>query len=143
MPAEATQGDEEGGGAAARASATGTATASATASATANLEIEREDFQKLQLCAARVVACEPVPKTDKLLKLTLDIGDQQRTVVSGIAGPYRPEELVGRTVVYLANLKPAKIRGVVSQGMILAAGEAEVLALCGLDREVPPGTRIR
>jgi methionyl-tRNA synthetase len=106
-------------------------------------QITRADFEKLELRAAKVVACERVPKTDKLLKLTLDIGAEQRTVVSGIAGPYQPEELVGQTVVYLANLAPAKIRGVISQGMILAAGEAEVLGLCGLDREVAPGTPIR
>ena len=101
------------------------------------------DFDRAELRAARVLACERVPKTDKLLKLTLDLGTEQRTVVSGIAGVYPPETLVGRTVVYLANLKPAKIRGVLSQGMILAAGDAEVLALLTLDRDVPPGTPIR
>jgi methionyl-tRNA synthetase len=105
-------------------------------------DITIDHFAKLRLCAARVVAAEPVPKTDKLLKLTLDLGTEQRTVVSGIAGAYTPESLVGRTVVYLANLKPAKIRGVVSQGMILAAGDGAVLALAALDRDVPPGTRI-
>ncbi len=106
-------------------------------------EISYEEFQKLELRAARVLSAERVPKTDKLLKLTLDLGSEQRTVVSGIAGAYAPEAMVGRTVVYLANLKPAKIRGVLSQGMILAAGDAEVLALAGLDRDVAPGTRIR
>ena len=105
--------------------------------------IDKVDFDRAELRAARVLACERVPKTDKLLKLTLDLGTEQRTVVSGIAGVYPPETLVGRTVVYLANLKPAKIRGVLSQGMILAAGDAEVLALLTLDRDVPPGTPIR
>ena len=105
--------------------------------------IDKADFDRVDLRAARVLACERVPKTEKLLKLTLDLGTEQRTVVSGIAGAYPPEALVGRTVVYLANLKPAKIRGVVSQGMILAAGDAEVLALTALDRDVPPGTPIR
>ena len=105
--------------------------------------IDKADFDRVDLRAARVLACERVPKTEKLLKLTLDLGTEQRTVVSGIAGAYPPEALVGRTVVYLANLKPAKIRGVVSQGMILAAGDAEVLALAALDRDVPPGTPIR
>ena len=105
--------------------------------------IDKLDFDKIELRAARVLSCERVPKTEKLLKLTLDIGTEQRTVVSGIAGAYAPEALVGRTVIYLANLKPAKIRGVVSQGMLLAAGDAEVLALGALDRDVPPGTRIR
>ena len=64
-------------------------------------------------------------------------------MISGIAGAYAPETLVGRTVVYLSNLKPAKIRGVISQGMILAAGDVDVLALTALDRDVAPGTIIR
>ena len=78
-----------------------------------------------------------------LVKLTLDVGGDPRTVVSGIAPAYAPEAMVGKTVIYLANLTPRKIRGVVSQGMILAAGGDEVLALSGLDRDVPPGTPIR
>jgi methionyl-tRNA synthetase len=72
----------------------------------------------------------------------LDLGSEQRTVISGIAGAYAPSDLVGRTVLYLANLKPAKIRGVLSQGMILAA-DSKPLALAGFDREVPPGTRVK
>ena len=106
-------------------------------------DIAYEDFQKLDLRVARVTAAERVPKADKLLKLTLDVGGDQRTVVSGIAPAYAPEAMVGKTVIYLANLAPRKIRGVVSQGMILAAGGDEVLALGGLDRDVPPGTPIR
>ena len=90
-----------------------------------------------------MTAAERVPKADKLLKLTLDVGGDQRTVVSGIAPAYAPEQMVGKTVIYLANLAPRKIRGVLSQGMILAAGGDEVLALSGLDRDVPPGTPIR
>jgi len=106
-------------------------------------EIAMDDFAKIELRTAKVLTAERVPKADKLLKLTLDVGAEQRTVVSGIAGAYAPEALVGKTVIYLANLKPAKIRGVVSQGMILAAGDAEVLGLSALDRDVPPGTLIR
>jgi methionyl-tRNA synthetase len=83
-----------------------------------------------------------VPKTDKLLKVVLDLGYEQRTVVTGIAGAYQPADLVGRTVLYLANLKSAKIRGVISQGMILAAG-SEPLSLAIFDRDVPPGTRVK
>ena len=93
-----------------------------------------------------MTAAERVPKADKLLKLTLDVGgdpQETRTVVSGIAPSYAPEEMVGKTVIYLANLAPRKIRGVLSQGMILAAGGDAVLALSGLDRDVPPGTPIR
>jgi methionyl-tRNA synthetase len=107
------------------------------------VEIAYEDFQKLDLRVAKVTAAERVPKADKLLKLTLDVGGDPRTVVSGIAPAYAPEQMVGKTVIYLANLAPRKIRGVMSQGMILAAGGEEVLALSGLDREVPPGTPIR
>jgi methionyl-tRNA synthetase len=109
-------------------------------------DIAYEDFQKLELRAARVTAAERVPKADKLLKLTLDVGgdpQETRTVVSGIAPAYAPEQMVGKTVIYLANLAPRKIRGVLSQGMILAAGADDVLALSGLDRDVPPGTPIR
>ena len=106
-------------------------------------DIAFEDFQKLDLRVAKVTAAERVPKADKLLKLTLDVGGDPRTVVSGIAPAYAPEAMVGKTVIYLANLTPRKIRGVLSQGMILAAGGDEVLALSGLDRDVPPGTPIR
>ena len=126
------------------AAATTTRTVTATTpGATETMNVEKADFDRLDLRAAKVVACERVPKTDKLLKLTLDIGTERRTVISGIAGAYPPESMLGRTVVYLANLAPAKIRGVVSQGMILAAGDARVLALAALDQDVPPGTRIR
>jgi methionyl-tRNA synthetase len=123
----------------AAAPASGTATP---ASPPADITID--DFTKIDLRAAKVLAAEVVPKSDKLLKLTLDVGEAEpRTVVSGIAPAYTPGTIVGRTVIYLANLAPRKIRGVVSQGMILAAGDADVLGLSALDREVPPGTRIR
>ena len=103
-----------------------------------------DDFAKIDLRAAKVLAAERVPKADKLLKLTLDVGaGETRTVVSGIAPAYTPETMVGRTVIYLSNLAPRKIRGVLSQGMILAAGDADVLGLSALDRDVPPGTKIR
>jgi methionyl-tRNA synthetase len=106
-------------------------------------EVTIDDFAKIELRTAKVVAAERVPKADKLLKLTLDLGGEQRTVVSGIAPTYAPEAMVGRTVIYFANLARRKIRGVESQGMILAAGDLEVLGLAALDRDVPPGTRIR
>ncbi len=93
-------------------------------------EVAIDDFVKIDLRAAKVLSAERVPKADKLLKLTLDIGTAEpRTVVSGIAPAYTPETIVGRTVIYFANLAPRKIRGVVSQGMILAAGDDEVLGL--------------
>jgi methionyl-tRNA synthetase len=103
-----------------------------------------EEFGRLDLRVAKVIAAEAVPKAKKLLKLEVDLGELgKRQVVAGIAERYQPQELVGKKVILLANLKPATIRGVESQGMILAAGEAEVLALSGLDRDVPEGTKIR
>jgi methionyl-tRNA synthetase len=105
-------------------------------------ELTIEEFAKVDLRSAKVLAAEAVPKTEKLLKLVLDLGSEQRTVISGIAGAYVPADLVGRTVLYLANLKPAKIRGVVSQGMILAAS-SDPLSLAAFDRDVPPGTKVK
>lgn len=82
-----------------------------------------EDFDKVQLLTAKVVACERVPKSDKLLKETLDVGGTTRTVVSGIANYYTPEEMVGKTVILVANLKPRKMRGILSEGMLLCASD--------------------
>ena len=119
-------------------------TAAVTPTVAAPADVAIDDFAKIDLRAAKVLSAERVPKADKLLKLTLDVGGgEPRTVVSGIAASYAPEAMVGKTVVYFSNLAPRKIRGVVSQGMILAAGEADVLALSALDRDVPPGTKIR
>ncbi|MDR2007211.1 MAG: methionine--tRNA ligase [Acidaminococcales bacterium] len=88
-------------------------------------EITIDDFNKMRLRVARVLAAEKVEKTDKLLKLKLDVAGEERTVVSGIALHYAPEELVGKDVVIVANLKPAKLRGIQSRGMILAASDDE------------------
>ena len=101
-----------------------------------------EDFQKLDLRAGRVLEAERVPKTDKLLKLTVDIGER-RTVVAGIGGLYEPEDLKGASVVVIANLKPVKIRGIRSEGMLLAAGGEAPQALVTLSAEVEPGEPIR
>ena len=88
-------------------------------------EIAIDDFSKIDLRVALVTACEKVEKTDKLLKLTVKLGEEMRTVVSGIAKFYTPEEMVGKRVVMIANLKPAKLRGIESRGMILCAEDAE------------------
>ena len=88
-------------------------------------EIAIDDFSKVDLRVALVTACEKVEKTDKLLKLTVKLGEETRTVVSGIAKFYTPEEMVGKRVVMIANLKPAKLRGIESRGMILCAEDAE------------------
>ncbi len=92
-------------------------------------EIGIEDFAKVELRVAQVVACEPVKKADKLLKLQLDLGYEQRQVVSGIAKFYTPEDMIGRKVICVTNLKPVKLRGELSQGMILAASHGDQLTL--------------
>jgi methionyl-tRNA synthetase len=105
--------------------------------------ISMEEFAKLDLRAGKIINAQKVPGKDKLLVLQVDIGTETRTVVAGIAQEFAPEELVGRQVVLVANLEPKRIGGVVSHGMILAAGEEKALALVTLDREVPPGTKVR
>ncbi len=102
-----------------------------------------EEFSRVKLVVAQVLAAEPVPKTSKLLKLELDIGTEKRQVVAGIAEKYAPDALIGRKVIFLANLKPAKIRGVKSEGMVLAAGDKDILGLSAIDEDLPPGTTIR
>ncbi len=101
-------------------------------------------FQQVQLRVAEVVAAEAVPKAKKLLKLSLQVGDESRTVVSGIADHYSPEQLIGKKVVVVWNLKPVTLRGIESQGMILAAEDAEGhLSLVSLDRDLPSGGTVR
>jgi methionyl-tRNA synthetase len=108
-------------------------------------EIGIEDFSRVELRTARVLAAEKVQGADKLLKLTVDIGREQRTIVAGIAVRYAPEALVGRTIVVVANLKPAKLRGVVSQGMLLAASDesGQPYILTTEDPNVPAGWRVK
>ena len=107
-------------------------------------EISIEDFAKIELKAAKITACEPVPKAKKLLKLTLDDGSgKERTVATGIAKWYKPEDLIGHTVIVVANLKPAKLCGVESQGMILAADCADDDVKVVFIDGVPAGSKIR
>ena len=87
--------------------------------------ISIDDFAKVDLRVAKITACEPIPKAKKLLKLQLDVAGKPRQVVSGIAQWYKPEDLIGRSVVIVANLTPVKLRGELSEGMILAADHAE------------------
>ena len=95
----------------------------------------------MKLCVAEVLACEPVENADKLLKLTLQAGDAQRTVLSGIAQYYKPDELVGKHLVLVANLKPRKMRGQLSEGMILAASDGKDLKV--VEVNMPAGTEVR
>jgi methionyl-tRNA synthetase len=107
-------------------------------------QIAIDDFAKLDLRVAQVIACEKVPKSDKLLKLQLDIGLETRQVVSGIAKHYSPEEMVGKKVIMIVNLKPAKLMGIESQGMILAASDRgdKKLVLATVDADIPVGSAI-
>lgn len=101
-----------------------------------------DDFARLDLRVAEIEAAERVAGTDRLLKLALRVGEEERTVVAGIAQVYQPEELVGRQVVLLANLQPAKLRGITSQGMILAASDGEAISLLTVDRPIASGSKI-
>ncbi|NPA16041.1 MAG: methionine--tRNA ligase [Deferribacteres bacterium] len=105
--------------------------------------ISIDDFAKVKIIVAKVVDAERVPKTDKLLKLTIDTGSETRTVVAGIGAQYSPDELKGKKVLYLANLEPKKLRGIMSQGMILAADDGKKIYLPTLPEDVPVGARIR
>ena len=100
------------------------------------------DFRKVDLRVAEVIAAEPVPKSKKLLKLTVSLGDEQRTIVAGIAEHYAPADLVGKKVVVVANLEPAKLMGVESKGMLLAGSAGTVLGVLALDRDLPPGAKV-
>jgi methionyl-tRNA synthetase len=102
------------------------------------------DFQKVDLRVAVVVAAEAVPKSRKLLKLTVSLGTEERTVVAGIAEHYAPADLVGKKIVIVANLEPAKLMGVESRGMLLAGSvDGGPLAVLTIDRDLPPGARVK
>lgn len=105
-------------------------------------EITIDEFAKVDLRVAKVLAAEKVEKADKLLKLTVDLGTEQRTIVSGIAQHYVPEDLVGKSVVMVVNLKPAKIRGIESRGMVLAASCEGKLTLATAP-DMPPGSKVK
>jgi len=105
-------------------------------------EISYEDFDKVDLRIARVLEAEPVPKSSKLLKLKIDLGEE-RVIVAGMGKDYKPEEIVGKMIVVVANLKPTKLMGVESRGMLLATDAAEGLALISADRPPAVGAKVR
>jgi methionyl-tRNA synthetase len=106
--------------------------------------ISIDDFMKVELRAARVLEAEAVPKSKKLVKMKIDVGTEQRTIVAGIAEAYTPEQLVGRTIAIVFNLQPAKLMGIESNGMVLAASpEGGKPTLVAFDGDVQPGTRVR
>ena len=106
-------------------------------------QITIEDFQKIQLKVATVLTAERIPRSEKLLKLQVDLGGEQRQIVAGIGKKYEPEALVGRRIVIVANLKPAKLMGIESQGMVLAAGDKEVGGLVTVLEDVELGTKVK
>ncbi|KSU87115.1 methionine--tRNA ligase [Bacillus sp. VT 712] len=106
-------------------------------------EISLDDFLKVDLRVAEIIHAEPVKKADKLLKIQLDLGYEKRQVVSGIAKFYKPEELIGRKVICIVNLKPVKLRGELSQGMILAGEDANGLSLAEVDQSLSNGTKVK
>jgi methionyl-tRNA synthetase len=112
-------------------------------SSTSAARIPIEEFAKVELRVAEVLAAERLPKSKKLLKLTIKVGEETRTVVAGIAEHYEPSSLVGRKVVIVANLQPATLMGVESNGMVLAAEHEGTLALLTLDKDVPPGSQVK
>src|SRR6266705_1102823 len=105
--------------------------------------ISIDEFQKIDLRVALVLAAEAVPKSKKLLKLRVSLGTEERTVLAGIAEHYAPADLVGKKVVIVANLEPAKLMGIESQGMILAASTGGTLSVLSLDRDLPPGSKVK
>ncbi|NOY69816.1 MAG: methionine--tRNA ligase [Deltaproteobacteria bacterium] len=106
-------------------------------------QIEINDLLKIDLRAVKVLDAEKIKKSDKLLKLTVALGDSTRTIVAGIAKTYAPSDLIGKTVIIVANLKPVKLMGVLSEGMVLAAVEDDGCAVAITDRAVAPGTPLR
>ena len=105
--------------------------------------ISFQDFQKLDIRIGKVTGAGKVEGTDKLVKMDIDFGSEQRQVIAGIADVYSPEDLVGKELPVLLNLEPRKIRGIESQGMILAADAAGKPVLLHPDREVSPGSMVR
>ena len=106
-------------------------------------EITIEDFMKPEFVVGKIVSCEKHPDADRLLVSQIDIGTETRQIVSGIASQYSPEDMVGRQVIVVKNLKPVKLRGIESAGMILAADDGSSIALLGPDKELPAGSQVR
>jgi methionyl-tRNA synthetase len=113
------------------------------AAAPANDKIDIADFGKVELRAARVLEAEKIAGSKKLLRLQVDLGDEKRQVVAGISESYAPEDMVGRTVIVVANLKPAKLMGHESNGMVLAGSIDGKAVLCSFAGEVAPGTKVK
>lgn len=106
--------------------------------------ISIQDFKRLDLRVGQIRLAEPIPGARRLLKVQVDLGQEQRTLVAGLAAYYTPEQLIGLKVIVVANLEPATIRGILSQGMMLGAGcsDGEDVALLTINKDVPNGTPV-
>ena len=105
--------------------------------------IDISEFAKVELKVGEILSAEKVEDADKLLKIQVTLGDEERQIVAGIAKAYTPEELVGKKVAVVSNLKPAKLRGVESQGMLLAASSGDTISILTPMKDVPPGSKIK
>jgi methionine--tRNA ligase beta chain len=105
--------------------------------------ISFEEFQKIELKVAKIIEAEKIEKSEKLLKLIVDLGDERRQLVAGIAKYYKPEDLIGKEIVVVANLEPKKLMGIESQGMLLAANADGKPVILIPEKEVPPGTKVK
>jgi len=106
-------------------------------------QITIEEFFKADIRAAKVIEAEKIKDSKKLIKMQIDTGDEQRQIVAGIAEEYTAEELVGKTILVVVNLKPVKLMGEVSKGMLLAASINGRPVLAEFNKEVPPGTKVK
>ena len=106
-------------------------------------EIGVEEFQKVELRVGTIITAEVHPQADRLLVLQVDVGGHTRQLVAGIKSAYQSSELIGKQVVVVVNLKPATLRGIESQGMVLAAQDGSTLALLTLDRPIQPGSVVK
>jgi tRNA-binding protein len=104
--------------------------------------ISIEDFRKVELRAATIQSAEPHPNADKLMVLQIDLGNEQRQICAGIRGQYAPEELIGKQIVVVANLETAKLRGLDSQGMLLAASDDGRVVIVTPEKPVAPGAKV-
>ncbi|WMT52028.1 MAG: methionine--tRNA ligase subunit beta [Ferroplasma sp.] len=105
-------------------------------------EISIDEFHKLDIRVGRVVECEKVEKSRNLLKIIVDLGEEKKQIISSISNYYTPEEMMGKQLIILNNLEPAKFMGLESQGMLLAVEDDNGVSLLKPDREMAPGTRV-
>jgi len=143
VPDKDARGQADKGGKGEKRMETGTSTSQADQKTAAPELIDIEDFAKVQLRVGKIVAAERVEKSDKLVKLMVDIGTETRQVVAGIGKSYAPEQLLDKSIVIVANLKPVKLMGVESQGMLLAASSGDLLSVVTPDREIKPGAKVK